>query len=254
MLILPACSLMPEPAEDKTSSADNALTQAQDVSDIGKEIADMVTMDDNPKLTSQNTAAEQDQTIASQNTRNLYIEQQQKRLVDVPKAVLTQFEYALSLMKSKQWSKANQQLDDVLSAYPKLSGARVNKAIIAMTQNKLSLANEQLVMAIQANENNPYAYLLKGKLERLQGDFAQAEQSYLKALTIWPQYPEVHVNMAILLELYRGRLVEARGFYLSYLKLSPDDIQAQRWLAGVELKIKRAGIPLPEANKNSGAG
>ena len=93
---------------------------------------------------------------------------------------------------------------------------------------------------------NPYAYQMKGRVARLTGDFEQAEKSYLKALDIWPEYPEAQVNLAILLELYRGRLLDARKYYSSYLELQADDQQVQRWLAGVEIKIKRAGLVLPE--------
>ena len=70
----------------------------------------------------------------------------------------------------------------------------------------------------------------------------EAENYYRKALDIWPQYPEAQMNLAILLELYRGRFLEARKYYLSYLTQVPEDQQAQRWLAGLDIKIKRAGV------------
>ena len=139
----------------------------------------------------------------------------------------------------------------VLALQPKLSGAYVNKALIAIQQKNFSLANKQLDKALAVNPINPHAYEIKARIARLNGHFEQAEINYLNALDIWPAYPEAQVNLAILLELYRGRLLDAHKYYSSYLVLQGDDKQVQRWLAGVEIKIKRAGLVLPNQAENN---
>ena len=90
-----------------------------------------------------------------------------------------------------------------------------------------------------------YAHHLQGKVYRLQGQFDKAEQSYLAALAIWPDFTDAQASMAILLELYRGRLLDAHSYYRSYLLLNSDDEEVKRWQAGLEIKIKRAGLAMP---------
>jgi len=183
---------------------------------------------------------------ASTSTRNWYLEQKQARLANVPAYVIVKYKEALALMKNKEWQNAEQLFDQVLALQPKLSGVYVNKALIAIQQKDFSLANKQLDKALVVNPINPHAYEIKARVARLNGHFELAEKNYLNALDIWPAYPEAQVNLAILLELYRGRLLDAHKYYSLYLALQADDQQVQRWLAGVEIKIKRAGLELPE--------
>ncbi len=184
--------------------------------------------------------------VDSRSKRNEYLDQKQTRLANVPEYVIEKYTQALALMTNKEWLKAEQLFDQVLVSQPQLSGAYVNKALIAIQQKDLDRANKQLNKALAVNPLNPYAYEIKGRIARLNGDFEQAEENYLKALDIWPEYPEAQVNLAILLELYRGRLLDAHKYYSAYLALQTSDQQVQRWLAGVEIKIKRAGLELPK--------
>lgn len=178
---------------------------------------------------------------------NRYLQQQTNNPVTVPAHVLNDYQQAISLMKDKKWSQAEVLFDQVIIAQPQLSGSYVNKAIIAKEQGKLLTAQVLLNKAIAANSLNLYAHHLQGKVYRLQGQFDQAEQSYLAAIAIWPDFAEVHASMAILLELYRGRLLDAHRYYSSYLLLNSDDEEVKRWLAGLEIKIKRAGLAVPIA-------
>jgi tetratricopeptide (TPR) repeat protein len=224
----------------KTEKADEDLVV------LGKDIVDLVDLPVSENKITGDMASIDSPKIK----RNLYLEQAQQRLANVPVHVLTQYKQALTLMKKKQWKAAEQLFNQVLLSQPQLSGAYVNKALIAVHQKQLNLANEHLDKALVVNPVNPYAHQLKGRVARLNGQFAQAEISYLEALSIWPEYLEAQINLAILLELYRGRLLDARKYYTAYLVLQPEDAQVQRWLAGVEIKIKRAGLTLPEEIEN----
>ncbi|KGJ95008.1 tetratricopeptide repeat protein [Colwellia psychrerythraea] len=178
---------------------------------------------------------------------NLYLQQQADNPIIVAANVLKDYQQAISLMEEKKWPQAQALFDQVILAQPQLSGSYVNKAIIVKQEGKLLAAQVLLNKAIAANSLNLYAHHLQGKVYRLQGKFEQAEQSYLAALAIWPDFAEAHASMAILLELYRGRLLEAHGYYCSYLLLNSDDEEVKRWLAGLEIKIKRAGLEIPKA-------
>ena len=176
---------------------------------------------------------------------NLYSQQQVNTPVKVPDNVLKDYQQAISLMNDKKWQQAQVLLDQVIFNQPKLSGSYVNKAIIAEQQGKLNQAHASLNKAIAVNKLNLYAHHLQGKIYRLQGEFDKAEQSYLTALEIWPDFAEAHASMGILLELYRGRLLDAHGYYSSYLEIKSDDEEVKRWKAGLEIKIKRAGLEIP---------
>jgi len=214
----------------------------EDLDSLGKNIVDMVDVPANEKQ----VMGELSTITSPQLKQNLYLEQAQKRLADVPVQVLAQYKQALLLMKNKKWQAAEELFDQLLISQPQLSGAYVNKALIGVHEDDLKRANKHLNKALTVNPINPYAHQLKGQVARLNGQFPQAEKSYLEALRIWPDYPEAQINLAILLELYRGRLLDARKYYTSYLVLQPDDVQVQRWLAGVEIKIKRAGLVVPK--------
>ncbi len=177
---------------------------------------------------------------------NLYLQQQADYPVTVPANVLEDYQQAISLMQEKKWQQAQALFDQLILAQPQLSGSYVNNAIIAKQQGELIQAQALLNNAITANKLNLYAHHLQGKIYRLQGQFEKAEQSYLAALAIWPDFAEVHASMAILLELYRGRLLEAHSYYRSYLLLKSDDEEVKRWQAGLEIKIKRAGLEIPK--------
>lgn len=176
---------------------------------------------------------------------NLYLQQQAEQTTAVPADVLKYYQQAISLMKAKKWQQAQALFDQVILKQPQLSGSYVNKAIIAKQKGQLNQAQVLLNKAIAANNLNLYAHHLQGQVYRLQGQFDKAEKSYLAAIAIWPDFAEVHASMAILLELYRGRLLDAHGYYRSYLALNSDDQEVKRWQAGLEIKIKRAGLEVP---------
>lgn len=181
---------------------------------------------------------------------NLYLQQKSSQATTVPTKVIKDYQQAISLMEDKKWQQAQRLFDQVIVAQPQLSGSYVNKAIIAKKQGKLTQAQGLLNKAIAANRLNLYAHHLQGKIYRLQGQFDKAEQSYLAALAIWPDFAQAHASMAILLELYRGRLLDAHSYYSSYLLLNSDDEEVKRWQAGLEIKIKRAGLAVPIVEKN----
>jgi len=173
---------------------------------------------------------------------NAYIEQAQIKMIGVPLTVIDTYREAVDLLKQKKWQAAQVLFDKVIKQQPHLAGSYVNKAIIAKQQNQLTAADKLVDKALSLNNENPYAHHLKGQLLTKQGQFIKAEQSYLKALTIWPDYGQAQVNLAILLELYRGKLQEAFHYYQRYLAVHDSDRQVQRWLAGLKIKLTRAGI------------
>ncbi len=169
---------------------------------------------------------------------NLYQKQKSVRLADVPEHVIASYQQALNLMKKKQWLKASILLDEVILAQAHLSGPYLNKAKIALHQDNNDLAFELVDKAIEINDLNLHAHAFKAQLLSKQGRFADAEEAYLQALKIWPDHQSSLLNLAILLELYRGKLNQAETYYLHYLSLQPDDQQVKLWYAALQNKLK----------------
>ncbi|MCJ8319405.1 MAG: tetratricopeptide repeat protein [Colwellia sp.] len=244
LLFLVSCTSVNEKAENSQNVKNNKkITNKErndDIKIISNELIALVeSTPENGTQTRELNKLDEIGVVLKKNN-NLYLEQISTLTINVPEKTNKNYQQALIAMKNKDWQSANHLFDQVIVAEPKLSGSYVNKSIIAMAQNKMIIAQFNIERAIRANPLNPYAYNLQGQLSRLKGDFILSEKSYLKALSIWPDYPEVHWNYAVLLELYRGRYFDAKTYYLSYQKLLPDDKLVKRSIAGLEIKIARA--------------
>jgi tetratricopeptide (TPR) repeat protein len=222
-----------------TSAPDSEVNRSKNSPENLKNISDDIV-----ELIATDKATIKQQGIAQKalNNKNLYLAQQQEKLANVPESIVEQYKKAVLLLQQKQYVQAEKLFTQVINAQPDLSGAYVNKAIIALQQKDLIQANKLVEKAISVNALNPYAHHLKAQIEREQGDFKAAQSSYEKALAIWPGYAKAQLNLAILLELYRGQLLQAKQHYKYYLALQPQDKKVQRWLAGLKIKIKRAGL------------
>lgn len=191
-------------------------------------------------------------------TKNTYLDQEAHLMSGVSKDVIAFYQKALVLMEQKQWQAALSLFDQVIAKQPNLSGSYVNQAMILKKlseQQSGSQRTEQLIKsellidtAIRINSLNPYALHFKGQLLQDKGLFEQAEQRYAAALSIWPSYAQAQLSMAVLLELYRGKLLDAYQYYSVYLLNKPEDQQVKRWQAALAIKINRAGLSLPIIN------
>lgn len=218
------------------SSISQSNNSKAELKTLGKDIVDMGKVP-KPLLEQDSIEGERKSAELLLTEENKYLTQQRIAMASVPKYIISQYQQALQAMRKKQWQEANALLDQVIQSQPQLSGSYVNKAIIARQFETSIQARQWLDKAIEINPLNPYAYNLLAQLAQEKGLFEDAEKNYQFALTIWPAYPEVHANFAVLLELYRGRLDEAKQHYLTYLELRPNEVMVQRWLAGVNLKI-----------------
>ncbi len=187
LMLLPGCSSSPSETKTNKQTATNSSLNGMD-----KDIVGLVNL--NTKNANNSTSI----SAGSTDTRNVYLEQASQRLADIPASVLSQYQQAIEQMKNQQWQTANTLFDKIITAQPQLSGAYVNKAIIAINQQQLIQADSLLDQAIAVNNSNPYAHQIKANIARLQGQYAQAEQGYLTALSLWPQYPQAQLNLAIL--------------------------------------------------------
>lgn len=126
-------------------------------------------------------------------------------------------------------------LDDLVAQTDRLSGPWVMLGDIAVEKNQLSVANEHLIKAIKINKNNVNAYLRLAKVQRLQGQFLQAQHTYASVLSIWRDFPEAHLNLGVLYDVYLNDPRKARDHMLAYQFLSQEkNQQVDLWIKEIE--------------------
>lgn len=252
MLSLSGCSVSPDSTNNGRNN-NGSNNNSENLKSISQRIIDWVNIaETEPDYTSTNETS----TPNTGTSKNRYLEQEAQKMRNVSSEVITTYKQALGLMEQKKWQAALAMFDQVIAKEANLSGSYINKALIfkylseqasGKEKQKSHQSNSELLInkAIKVNPQNPYAQHLKGRLLQSKGEFEQAEKSYLNALLIWPNYSQAQLSMAILLELYRGKLISADHYYRAYLANQPEDQQVKRWQAALAIKIKRAGLSLP---------
>lgn len=145
----------------------------------------------------------------------------------------------------KQYEQAEQTYKALLEA-----ASVTQKTTDTSSEQAQTLNTEQTTKASGAeNSAHKQQFLVHGLnqlglLAREKGEFKQAEDYYRRALSIHPDQPEILRNLAILLDLYQGKLAEALELYKRYQSLlETEDPKVKDWI--FDLKNR-----LPEASGN----
>ncbi len=136
------------------------------------------------------------------------------------KSVVSLFIKAKQALKNRQLTLAASTLETLTNQAPELSGPWVLKGDLAKLQDQPEQAVEHYAKAIEINKNNVNAYLKLAKVQRLLGRFLHAQNTYTKALTLWKDFPEAHLNLAVLYDLYLNRPFLAQKHMEAYLLLA----------------------------------
>jgi len=231
VLGLSACSISDKNAE----SAVDEQHSPEKLKAIAQSLLDETKLNEAPSGVDEQSTPFEQLSLAEKNSE--YLRNKPLVMQAIPANVKDLYQSALTAMQQQNFPQANQLFLQVIDLRPELAGSYVNLALIAQKTQQLALAEKYLEQALQVNPLNPYAHNLKGLLARQSGDFDLAEKSYLQALKSLPTYADAHLNLAILSELYRGKLSLAQRHYQAYLSINKQDKQVQRWLAGLTLKI-----------------
>lgn len=163
----------------------------------------------------------------------------------VPKRAQQQFDQALEAMRLKQWSRAQATLKLLNADYPELSGPWLNLGITYLALDRPEQAEAAFTQAIAVNANNLDAYNQLAAMKRKTGEFRAAEALYKRALAVWPEHAQSHLNLGILYDVYMGELEEAQRHYRSYQALQPEpDPRVAGWLLDLQRQpamMARAG-------------
>lgn len=208
--LLSACSSFDTITAVFQEAPEPATTQAADVEqDVA--VAETVALE-NPSLAQQ--------ALVSEETRQRYQD-------------------AVQLLQQNKLLQAKVAFQDLHAKHPSYSGPLVNLGIIAEAEQDQQGALAYYAKAIEANPSNQQAYNRQGLLQRKQGEFDAAENSYLAAIKQWPSYAPVRLNLGILYDVYMGRLVDAAEQYQAYQDLQEaPDRKVAAWQADLGRRVQ----------------
>jgi tetratricopeptide (TPR) repeat protein len=143
-------------------------------------------------------------------------------------------------LKQGALDRAQEKFTALAEKYPDLSGPWVKLGEIAEGREQYEQAVRLYAEAVNRNKDNVNAYIALGMVQRRLGLFNDAQDTYLAALDVWKDFPEAHLNLAILYDLYAGAAETAQKHYEAYDFLTGSkDKNAQKWLVEVR---NRTGI------------
>ncbi len=160
-------------------------------------------------------------------------------------ALVTAYVSARRAFQSGAYRQAKQHLENLTSKDKRLSGPWVMLGDISRKNDKPKEAVSYYNKAIEINKNNVNVYIRLAKTYRELGQFVFAKNTYQQALAVWKDFPEAHLNLAILYDLYLNESLLSQRHLEAYLflKNGRDKIR-EGWLreiqqrTGKEIKLK----------------
>jgi lipoprotein NlpI len=149
---------------------------------------------------------------------------------------------ALKLLENQQWNAAQMALLAYAEKHPRQSSPQVNLALLYRRMGKHDEAKAALAKALEINPKQAAAYNLMGIYARESGDFKAAKAAYGNAISANPAYPNAHLNLAILLDLYELNTQAAMAHYQKYADLIGADALDQdvkSWIADATRQTQR---------------
>lgn len=158
----------------------------------------------------------------------------------IDKGSVLLFIEAKKALRNKQLNVVKQKLGVITQKDESLSGPWVMLAEVAVLEKDYPLAQTQLLKAIRINKENVNAYTALAQVQRLMGEFNVAQNTLALALQIWPDFPEAHLNLSILYDLYLNDPKSAQQHMEAYVFLNGNkNAQSKQWLAEIQ---SRTGI------------
>lgn len=135
---------------------------------------------------------------------------------------------------------AAQKLQVIARQDQTLAGPHVLLGDIHMKVGEWKEAAAEYQQACSINEKNVNAWLGLAEAQRRQGQYVLAQNTYTSALQLWPDFPEAHLNLGVLYDLYLNMPEKAQAHYEAYLFLTHNKSgDAQAWYDEVK---SRTGI------------
>lgn len=153
----------------------------------------------------------------------------------VEEKTISAFNAALKHMSAKNYDTAIVEMQKVAKMDERISGPWVNIGMAQKSLGDVEKARLAFDKALSINPKNPFALNQLAILKREDGNFEEAEQLYMKAISTYPDYQNAHLNLAILCDAYLRKIACARDHYQEYLNLTGGtDKQVAAWMSQLE--------------------
>ncbi|MCW8923512.1 MAG: tetratricopeptide repeat protein, partial [Gammaproteobacteria bacterium] len=121
---------------------------------------------------------------------------------------------------------------------PGFVDAYINLGLQYMQKKELDKADQAFSKAIKLDVTNHIAYNHRGIIMRMRGDFTAAKEMYQLALKYDPNNVNVHLNVAILYDIYLYEPDLALYYYKQYQLLTGEsDKLVGKWIVDLERRV-----------------
>ena len=156
----------------------------------------------------------------------------------IASAVLQQFAEAVRLLEAADFPAARPILERLVTAEPALAAPAVNLGMLHARESRWPDAEVALAEGIRRDPGNAIALNELAAVQREDGRFKHAENTYRQALTADPEHARTHKNIAVLLDLYLWRPAEALQHFEAYLAMTGGaDRQVSGWIAELKRRV-----------------
>ena len=147
------------------------------------------------------------------------------------------YQAALESMQAGQWSEAREQLTQITTQQPSLSGPWINLGITQTMLGDHASAEDAFKKAIDTNNSNIEAYNQLGMLYRRHNRIDKAQFIYEEGLRRAPDNTSIHWNLGILYDRYLPNPRQALRHYQRYQQLTTsEDPRLLAWIAELEAR------------------
>ncbi len=156
-------------------------------------------------------------------------------------AVVSRYEAALAVLQAGDERQAEAQLQGLVDTHPDYAGPMVNLAMIRGRRDEVEPATALLQRAVAVCDHCAPAWNELGLLQRRQGRFNEAEQSYLKAIAADSGYANAWFNLGVLYELYLQRPELALDHYGRFRALQAPGAtsgEVDKWIADLKRRAR----------------
>lgn len=166
------------------------------------------------------------------------IRQDQAEQALAPARLKDMFVQAVAAHQDGDIDLAVKRYEAFLTEQPEHAGAWFNLAQIAREAQNDKLAAEHAGKALAADGGHKQSANLLGQMARERGKFELSEQYYRHALNTDPLYQPALRNLAILLDLYQGRLDEALVLYQRLQNLGNNEPRLKDWIFDLKRRLE----------------
>ncbi len=153
-----------------------------------------------------------------------------------PKARMQAWDEALQSLRAGDQETALKRFEQFRAQYGDSPALQANVGLVFYNRAQYDKAKEALLAAVGYPAAPAAWHNQLGMIYRQLGEFRNAEQAYLKALALQPDYARAHRNLAILYDLYLQELPKAVAHYRRALAVAPDP-EIESWIGDLERRI-----------------